>query len=323
MKKRLLRNLEVSSLGLGCWGMSHSYGRADEKESIETIHKAFDLGINFFDTADIYGLGENEKIVGKALKDKRQNVIIASKFGFYEKNNSTLGVNGEPEYVRKACEASLKRLSVDFIDLYYLHRVDKEVAIEDTLGAMSELVTEGKVRFLGISEASSKTIRKANSVHPITALQSEYSLWTRDVEKEILTTCKDLNIGFVAFSPLGRGFLTGQMKHLDKLDDDDFRKNLPRFQKENLEKNLVLLRELEKIAKENNIKLSQLALNWLFKRGDNIVPIPGTKRINYLQENIDSVGINLNKESIERISNIIKDFTGSRYSETGMTFLDL
>jgi len=282
MKKRYLGKgrLEVSALGLGCMGMSEFYGPADEAESIATIRRALDLGVDFFDTSDLYGAGANEELLGRALKGRRNEAVVATKFGIIRAG----GVNGRPQYVKQACEASLKRLGMDHIDLYFLHRVDPETPTEDTVGAMAQLVREGKARCIGLSEASPKTILRANSVHPITALQTEYSLWTRDLEADILPTCRELGIGLVAYSPLGRGFLTGQIRRVEDLAPKDWRRNVPRFQGENFHRNLEAVKVLEQIAKEKGRTPSQLALAWVLAQGDDIVPIPGTKRRKYLQE---------------------------------------
>jgi len=324
MNKRVLGRsaaLEVSEIGLGCMGMSEFYGQGDEAESISVIHRAIDLGITFFDTADIYGVGRNEQLVGRALRDHRKQVVLATKFGnVRDEQGNFKGVSGRPDYVRSCCEASLRRLNTDVIDLYYQHRVDPDTPIEETVGAMADLVREGKVRFLGLSEAAPETIRRAHSVHPITALQTEYSLWSRDPEDEILPTLRELGIGFVPYSPLGRGFLTGQIKSIDDLAPDDWRRNNPRFQGENLQRNLKLVDEICAIAREKNCEPSQLALAWVLAQGEDVVPIPGTKRTRYLEENVGATDVSLTAKDIQRINSALPQGSaaGTRYPEAGM-----
>jgi aryl-alcohol dehydrogenase-like predicted oxidoreductase len=321
MERRKLgsQGLEVSAEGLGCMGMSEFYGPTDETEAIATIHRALDLGVDLLDTADMYGPFTNERLVGRAIADRRDDVVLATKFGNERRDDgSWVGINGRPEYVRAACEASLARLGVDHIDLYYQHRVDKTVPIEETVGAMAMLVSEGKVRYLGLSEASPTTIRRAHAVHPVTALQTEYSLWTRDPEQEILPTVRELGIGFVAYSPLGRGFLAGRFHNADDLrNEGDFRSNHPRFKDENLERNLKLLRYLEEIAQEKGVTPAQLALAWVLHRGPDVVPIPGTKKRHYVEENVAAAEIALNDEELARLDEALPPgaTAGARYAD--------
>lgn len=313
--------LSVSALGLGCMGMSDFYGPSDEAKSLDTLHHAVEIGVTFWDTSDMYGRGHNEQLIGRALRAKRDRVVLATKFGVLRgEDGSFLGVDGSPEYVRRACDASLKRLGLDHIDLYYQHRVDRKVPIEETVGAMAELVREGKVRYLGLSEASVGTLRRAAAVHPIAALQTEYSLWTRDVEEEILPTCRELGVGFVAYSPLGRGFLTGKIQSLDSLAADDWRRTNPRFQEENLEQNLVLAERIREIAGAKGCTPAQLALAWLLAQGRDIIPIPGTRSRERLEENAAATRVALSADDLAEVDELLSPslVAGLRYTEAAM-----
>ncbi len=321
-KRRLGKNgPEVSAIGLGCMGMSEFYGSGDEQELIATIHHALDRGVCFLDTADMYGPFKNEELVGRAIDGRRDEVFLATKFGNVRgENGEFLGVRGDPDYVRSACEASLKRLGVDTIDLYYQHRVDPNVPIEDTVGEMARLKDEGKIRYLGLSEAAPQTIRKAHSTHPITAIQTELSLWSRDAEAEVLPTVRELGIGYVAYSPLGRGFLSGRFKSAENFPDDDYRRNHPRFQGENFDKNIALVREVENMAEAKGCTTAQLALAWVLAQGDDVVPIPGTKHRKYLDQNIGALDVKLSDDDLKRLDEILPPgaAAGDRYHARGM-----
>jgi aryl-alcohol dehydrogenase-like predicted oxidoreductase len=326
MDRRKLGALEVSAMGLGCMGMSEFYGPSNDKESLDTIGRALALGIDFLDTADAYGVGRNEELVGKAIRGKRREVVIATKFGLVRDraNPQARGVNGRPEYVRAACDASLARLGIDTIDLYYQHRVDPAVPIEETVGAMAGLVAAGKVRYLGLSEASAKTLRRAHAVHPITALQSEYSLWTRDPEDDVLAACRELGVGFVAYSPLGRGFLTGEIRRFEDLAPDDFRRMSPRFQGDNFAKNLSLVDAVAEMALRRGATPAQLALAWVMAQGDDVVPIPGTRKVSRLEENAAAASLELSREDLAALAALAPQgiAAGDRYAAPGMQMIN-
>ncbi len=324
MRFRKLGNssLKVSSIGLGCWGMSHAYGKADENESLATLNRCLDLGINFLDTADVYGDGHNERLIAKVLKHRRQDAVVGTKFGFVGDEHGNVKINGSPEYVQTACEESLKRLGVDEIDLYYFHRLDPDVPIEETIGAMADLIEQGKIRYIGLSEVSTATIERAHAVHPVSALQSEYSLWHRDVEKSILPTCKDLHISFIPFSPLGRGFLTGTISTAGELAKDDYRSKIPRFDSEIMKKNHSLLAKIQKSARQLGISPSQLSLAWLLAKNDSIVPIPGMKQRKYIDENLAAVELTLPDEVIEELNKEDVYIYGTRHNTYNLKFVD-
>jgi len=324
MQNRILGNnhLFVSSIGLGCWGMSHAYGRADEKESLATINRCLDLGINFLDTADVYGDGHNERLIAKILKTRRKDAVIGTKFGFVGDEQGHVKVNGSPEYVQIACERSLRRLGIDEIDLYYFHRIDPDVPVEETIGAMSDLVNQGKVRHLGLSEVSSKTVKRAHAVHPITAVQSEYSLWYREVEKNIIPVCKDLNISLVPFCPLGRGFLTGTISGSDGFDKNDYRHQIPRFESEAMKKNQILIEKIQRLAEKIGASPSQLSLAWLLAQDKSIVPIPGMKQRRYIKENVAAVGLSLPDEIIHEMNDMDMTVYGDRHNRYNLKFID-
>lgn len=327
MKTRKLgqQGLTVSTLGLGCMGMSEFYGRSDDARSIETIHRALDLGIDFLDTADMYGPFTNEVLVGKAIRGRRDAVVLATKFANQRgEHGEFLGVRGDADYVKRSCDASLKRLGVDHIDLYYQHRVDPAVPIEETVGAMSDLVKAGKIRYLGMSEAAAETVRRAHKVHPISALQTEYSLWSRDSEQQILPTMRELGIGYVAYSPLGRGFLTGQIKKIEDLDEDDYRRNSPRFQGDNFQRNLKLVDEIQRMAAQKECTAAQLALAWVLAQGDDIVPIPGSRSREHLEDNCQALDVELTADDLARIDRVLPPgaAVGDRYAAPQMKALN-
>ena len=323
MRQVKLGDLQVSAIGLGCMGMSQTYGKADRAESERTLHRALDIGVTFLDTANVYGMGHNESLIGEVLGTRRQEIVLATKFGITATDGKR-GIDGHPDQVAARCEESLNRLQTDIIDLYYLHRLDPDVPIEDTVGAMAELVKQGKVRYLGLSEVSAKTLRRAHSIHPITAVQSEYSLWTRDPEAHVLSACRELGVGFVPFSPLGRAMLTGRLTQQDIEQDKDMRAGMPRFQGENFDANMQLVTALQDVAQEKNCTAGQLALAWVLAQGDFIAPIPGTKRVTYLEENAAAADIVLNEDELKRIDSLFSTETiaGERYTAGGMRALD-
>lgn len=324
VRSRRLGELEVSAQGLGCMGMSHGYGATDDTQSIATLQRALDLGVTFLDTADFYGSGHNEELIGRAITGRRDDVVLATKFGFANRLGEPTRIRGDAAYVRQACDASLRRLGVDHIDLYYQHRVDPQVPIEETVGAMAELVRAGKVRHLGLSEASAPTIRRAHAVHPITALQSEWSLWTRELEAEIVPVCRELGVGVVPFSPLGRGFLTGRYSSVEGLADNDVRRSQPRFTDGNLERNLAIVAKLNELAAAKGITAGQLALAWVQHQGEDVVPIPGTRRQKYLEENLGALAVELSTEDITAIEVVASPerIAGDRYDATSLTFVN-
>ena len=324
MKQRILGNnhLNVSALGLGCWGMSHAYGRADETEALATLEGCLDLGINFLDTANVYGDGHNEALIAKVLKNRRREAVVGTKFGFTGDEHGNVRVNGRPEYVRAACEASLKRLGIDEIDLYYFHRLDPEVPIEETVGAMADLVRQGKVRYIGLSEVSAQTLARAHRIHPVTALQSEYSLWHREVESEILPTCRELGVSLVPFSPLGRGFLTGTLNDAQALESGDYRRGIPRFNAQSMTENQALIQSLETLARDLKATLSQLALAWLLSQEPNLVPIPGMKRRKYIRQNLGALDLTLPPEALELLAPLAAKVQGQRHNTYNLQFVD-
>jgi aryl-alcohol dehydrogenase-like predicted oxidoreductase len=324
MNHRILgkSNLRVSSIGLGCWGMSHAYGRADEEESLATINHCLDLGINFLDTADVYGNGHNERLIAKVLKQRRRKVVLGTKFGFVGDEQGNIRINGRPEYVQMACEKSLQRLGIDEIDLYYFHRLDSDVPIDETVGAMADLVQQGKIRYIGLCEVSAATLKKASGIHPITALQSEYSLWQRDVEKTILPACRDLKISFIPFSPLGRGFLTGTIKGPRDLKENDYRTTMPRFDSKAITQNMTLVTALQPLADKMEVSLAQLSLAWLLAQDESIVPIPGMKQRKYIDENLAAIDLLLTDKVIAQLNTMDVTIKGNRHNPYNLEFID-